>query len=392
MDDTARNDRRHVLVVEGDDATRTELKASCRRCGMLPTLASDGHEAIQHFKQTRHGIVVVGMDLEDISGFMLIKRIKRLAWFTDFIFAAPHMSMPLALEAIRCFASDVLPLPAEPKEQDDALLRAANRTDIYRRIQKNDLDFHAKVEKQLKLISHDNKNYIHSARQSLDILAGELENGELRSLSSIMRKSILAHLEVAGQALEMSYQHNMRVLDEGLREDIHGAIDSFRDFDLCTLVRKCCKEMRSMADVRAVRLHLLMPDQKIPFFGLERGMYHVVANLVHNAIKFSPRGGEVRINLTPGTVDEDGVRTLTLRVSDDGDGFPEFRVDSLLTAAPPADDLKNDLETESRDKPAGTGFGLSFVRDIVERHVGHMQKGSSSSGGAAVSVYLPMLE
>ncbi len=387
--DTTESTHLTALIAGGGTTARKALQAACRRCGMLPVLAASGHDAVERFKKKRHPIVIVGMDLEDVPGFILIKRIKRLAWFTDFIFFAPRLDTALAVEAIRSFASDLIPFSATPKELDDALLRAANRVDIYRRIQEHDLNFRGQVEKQLKLISHDNKNYIHSASQSLEILASELERGELKRIDPTMRQSILAHLEVAMEALQMSFERNLRVLDEGLREDVHGAIDAFRDFDLAALARKCCTEMRTVANTRAISLKLLLPTEKTTFFGLERGMYHVLANLIHNAIKYSPTGGEVRIHLKSGGNDEDGVRMLMLRVSDDGPGFPENQdKDAAIPSAPPSPESGDADESP----PEGTGFGLSFIQDIVDRHVGHMKKGSSSSGGAAVSIYLPVLE
>lgn len=382
----------NVLIAGGDKATRQQIKAACGRCGMLSKHVSTGQEAVEYFKDKRPPIVVVGLNLEDISGFMLIKRIKRLAWFTDFILFHHAPGTAQIIEAVRSFASDVLPFPATDKELDDALLRAANRLEIYQRIQKNDLDIRGQVEKQLKIISHDNKNYIHSASQSLEILVNELEHGPLSLLDNAARQSILCHLDVAMQALKMSYERNLKVLDEGLREDVHGAIDAFRDFDITALIRKCCEDMQTVAATRSVHIKLFIPPDPSPFFGLERGLYHVLTNLIHNAVKFSPRGGEVRIYLDPGKKDEDGLRTLTLKVSDDGPGFPydEKDVQTAPSGICCPEDILNDLEEEAPEQ--GTGFGLSFIRDIVERHVGTMTKGSSSTGGANVTLYLPVLE
>lgn len=95
-----------------------------------------------------------------------------------------------------------------------------------------------------------------------------------------------------------------------------------------------------------------------------------VANLLDNAVKWSPPGGTVTVRLSDGA----------LTVDDEGQGIA-------------ADDLPHVFERfyrsdESRSMP-GSGLGLAIVRQVAERHGGSVTAGSSPSGGARLSLVVP---
>jgi signal transduction histidine kinase len=118
----------------------------------------------------------------------------------------------------------------------------------------------------------------------------------------------------------------------------------------------------------------------------------VVSNLLDNAIKYSPRGGLVRIRLMrepPGErVDHDDGAVwpshwAVLSVEDNGIGIP-------------AADLPHTFERFHRaanvaDRFPGTGLGLAGARQIVEQHGGTIAVTSEEGKGTTVTVRLPLL-
>lgn len=102
----------------------------------------------------------------------------------------------------------------------------------------------------------------------------------------------------------------------------------------------------------------------------------VGANLLTNAIKFSPSGGRITVSI----VDEAGV--LKLSVADSGEGIsPEFlpHVFERFQQADPAANRRN----------AGLGLGLSLVRQLVELHGGRVAVTSTLGAGSTFTVLLP---
>jgi signal transduction histidine kinase len=106
----------------------------------------------------------------------------------------------------------------------------------------------------------------------------------------------------------------------------------------------------------------------------------VIDNLLANAIKYSPTGGEITVRLA--CEERDGVPWAILAVEDNGVGIP-------------AADLPHIFEHFRRgsnvlDRIAGTGLGLAGSRRIVAQHGGDMTIVSHEGVGTTVTVALPM--
>ena len=107
-------------------------------------------------------------------------------------------------------------------------------------------------------------------------------------------------------------------------------------------------------------------------------LQRALANLVDNALDFSPRGGRVSIEVIG------HARSCDLVVRDGGPGIPEFAegkvFEKFYSLARPATAKKS------------TGLGLSFVKEIVDLHRGRATLKNLPGGGAVATLSLPRLE
>jgi signal transduction histidine kinase len=103
----------------------------------------------------------------------------------------------------------------------------------------------------------------------------------------------------------------------------------------------------------------------------------VFTNLIGNACKFTPAGGQVRVELAAD--EEDGV---LVQVSDTGMGIPGQDIGNLFTRFFRASNA-------TAAALPGTGLGLAIVREIVQRHGGWIDVESELGGGSTFSVWLP---
>jgi signal transduction histidine kinase len=106
-------------------------------------------------------------------------------------------------------------------------------------------------------------------------------------------------------------------------------------------------------------------------------MVQVFQNLLENALRHTPRGGSVEVELELDGAE--GARLVRATVRDQGQGFT-------------ADDLPHVFEPFFTRRHGGTGLGLSIVRRIVEQHGGHVEAHNGGAGGAEVVVMLPIRE
>ena len=147
-------------------------------------------------------------------------------------------------------------------------------------------------------------------------------------------------------------------------------------FDLAELIRSACAIVEVKSAESGVRLTTIAPMEGVTFEGDQRACRQIVINLVSNAIKFTPKGGRVKVQLRRvGSL-------IELAVDDTGIGIA---ASDLARLGDPFFQAKS-----SYDRPyEGTGLGLSVVRGLVGLHGGSLQIESTPGAGTCVSVRLP---
>jgi two-component system sensor histidine kinase MprB len=100
-----------------------------------------------------------------------------------------------------------------------------------------------------------------------------------------------------------------------------------------------------------------------------------VLNLLDNAVKFSPAGGTVRVDLRPAAHGY-----AFLQVADAGPGIADADLPHVFD--------RFYRSAEARTLP-GSGLGLAIVKSAAERHGGAVYAGRSADGGALIAVRLP---
>lgn len=148
--------------------------------------------------------------------------------------------------------------------------------------------------------------------------------------------------------------------------------------DLNEVVAAALSVTELAASAKQIRIEWVPASTPAPVLGDAVRLQQVVWNLLTNAIKFTPDGGRVGVEVSCGTQD------VHLCVSDTGSGIdPAFmrRLFEPFQQGAPAG-----------RHPAGVGLGLPIVRRLVEIHGGRVEAQSQGEGqGAAFTVWLPRL-
>jgi PAS domain S-box-containing protein len=149
--------------------------------------------------------------------------------------------------------------------------------------------------------------------------------------------------------------------------------------DLCQLLQASVQSFQAAADHKSIRLETLLPPTALTVEVDESRMQQVILNLLGNAVKYTPVGGQVWVKAS-----QEGDEVVC-RVQDTGIGiYPPVlpKIFDLFTQAP-----------EAREMSAGgIGVGLALVRQLVELHGGTVQAKSAGLGkGAEFSFRLPVV-
>jgi PAS domain S-box-containing protein len=121
------------------------------------------------------------------------------------------------------------------------------------------------------------------------------------------------------------------------------------------------------------------PDVRLMVEGDELRLIQVLQNLVQNAIKYSPGGGEVQIVVEPGDT------TVRVAVSDTGMGIPQSALPHLFQRFYRATNV-------DERQISGLGIGLYVVKELVTLHGGTVDVVSEEGHGSTFSFRLPLLE
>ncbi len=141
------------------------------------------------------------------------------------------------------------------------------------------------------------------------------------------------------------------------------------------VVSEAADRLRPNAEMHKQTLSLNTPELS-PVLGNQRRLEQVVANLIGNAIKYTPDHGRIDIALH----EDDGF--LVLQVSDTGIGI------SLEDQRRIFDKFYR-VESEATERISGTGLGLSIVKAIVKKHSGRVWVESELGKGSTFTVLLP---
>jgi cell cycle sensor histidine kinase DivJ len=149
------------------------------------------------------------------------------------------------------------------------------------------------------------------------------------------------------------------------------------EFDARDAVAASLRLTRVQADSARVHLRGVLPPQPLEVDADRRAIKQIVLNLVANALKFTPAGGQITVTAQAQGAD------LELIVADTGVGISAADLDRLGRPYEQAG--------TSDDKVRGTGLGLSLVRAFAELHGGTMSIESALGEGTAVTVRLPVM-
>jgi signal transduction histidine kinase len=247
-------------------------------------------------------------------------------------------------------------------------------TDVTLKLQNAELAYKAEAANRSK--SRFLANMSHELRTPLNAINGFAEFIQFQFKGPVGNPQ---YLEFA-KAIHDSGQHLVALIDDILDiskiESGQAALDEKQ-----VSVRAIIEQVVTMTESATKKANLRfettvardLPDVTVD----ERKICQVLINLVSNAVKFTPQGGYVAIEATPGT---DGDVLIT--VSDTGAGIAADEIQEVLKP------FMRSRDAERRQVP-GTGLGLHLAQELMKLHGGALALRSTIGEGTVVTISIP---
>ncbi len=220
----------------------------------------------------------------------------------------------------------------------------------------------------LAMLAHELRNPLAPIGAAAALLRSRGEDEQLRSIGTVISRQVV---------------HMSGLIDELL--DVARVTRGLITLDRVTLdanqvVAEALEQARPGIEGRRHTLRVSQPAQPAYVSGDHKRLVQVLANLLHNAAKFTPEGGTIEVDLA---VDADA---LTLTIADDGLGMtPELLARAF--------ELFAQGERTLDRSQGGLGIGLALVQSLVTLHGGSVRADSDGPGlGSRFTIRLPRIE
>lgn len=225
-------------------------------------------------------------------------------------------------------------------------------------------------EKRRKFVS-DASHELKTPMAGIKLICDSLVSAE--NLDSAMVKEFLGDMSDEVDRLT-------RIVDRLLvltKLDSGGNSLKIEETDIKLLISQVVKKLTAIANSRDIVIYSDYHDAEfLPILLDYDKMYEAIYNIVDNAIKYSPEGGFVHIDVM-----DDG-NYMTIRIEDNGPGIPEEDRDRIFERFYRLDDSR------ARDT-GGTGLGLAITKEAVIMHGGEIEVTNASEVGSIFTIRLP---
>jgi len=275
----------------------------------------------------------------------------------------PHLSEHSRIFLIydeRFFQPQLLPLP-DSQEIQNGFIVVLSEVSHFKRLNENMTLF-------LQTVSHDLRSPLTAAKGFVDMLSMV---GELNQKQIIMREKILVSISDMTNLVE-------KVLDAGRLDPEMGAYELRREVcDPAEVVEKVVSHMSATANKKDQALSPLI-EAGLPMLNLDHMMIErALVNLVENAIKYTPNGGEIQV-----AAYVQG-ENLYFEVRDNGLGIaPELQVKLF--------ERGSRIRRVEHRNIRGSGLGLFIVKNVAQQHGGDAEVDSVEGQGSRFRIRIPL--
>ena len=366
------------LLVDDLPENLLSLEALLRRDDLILLKAQSGDEALELLLQHDVALALLDVQMPGLNGFELAELMRgneRTRRIPIIFLTAGNHTAERRFQGYEAGAVDFIHKPIEPD-----ILRS--KTDVFFEIYRQ----RQMIASQRDLLA-DQAAALQVADRNKDrflaVLAHELRN-PLAALSGglrlLLRAPTPADAREIGALMEGQMAHVVRLVDDLLDVSriTQGKIELMPEcFDVRDAVAAAVEMARPNIDAKQHVLKFAGWEEPALMVGDKVRMTQCIANLLNNAAKYTPPGGQIEATITT------SASTVTISVTDNGLGLNAEELRTIF-------DMFSQVRGHLKHARGGLGIGLALVKQLVELHGGTITASSlGRDQGSPFEIVIP---
>jgi signal transduction histidine kinase len=363
-----------ILIIEDDPETSSVL-SGCFELQYGVKRARTGEEALMLLARDDYDLVLIDIGLPGIDGFEVLRQVRSRFTPSDLpvILLSALNDTESVLTGLTLGANDYIAKPPE-----FAILQARMQTlldlkrihDQHKQVIRELTQTQQTQEKFFSIVSHDLRNPLNNIRTALFLLRDmHKEDPQSRQILDQADTTLNDMLSMIKTFLDVAR----------LQSTASGRLDiNITAVNVSDVIRNLAGQNRLIAGEKSITLS----HERIAglVMGDVRFVSQAVGNLIDNAIKFSPRGSTVFVEVTSV---EPGWKRIS--VTDAGQGVPEHERERLF-------EMFSKLTPRPTGSETSTGLGLWIVKQLTLLQGGRVGADFPADGGSIFWIDLPAYE
>ncbi len=354
-----------ILVVDDEPKNIQVVGALLIKHGHEVIAADSGPHALAKLESVKPDIILLDVMMPGMTGFELCRILQANPETREIpiIFLSAAADKSFVIAALQNGGVDYITKPFHGPE----LLARVDHHSNHQKVRRRLAEMIAEKNRLLEIVAHDLKNPLNGIQFAAMMLAEKSTGADSRQ--DVLVESIK---DSASRAFEIIAK---LLATPGLEH----AKSSIRKEPICLKENalKALKIFEQHIRSKEIQLDLRMPEQSVIVLGEDNSLRCCLENLISNAIKFSPKGASVRIQVSPAESHGE------FRIDDQGPGFHADEINSMFQKF-------TRLSARPTGGEASTGLGLHIVQELISAMEGSVSYEKSHWGGASFSLKLPL--
>jgi len=375
-----------ILIVDDTQHNVQVLSQLIRAAGYRVIAAFNGRDALNLASKRKPDLILLDILMPDMDGFKVCEIFKKNPDLCEIpvIFLS---ALSDAESKIKGFKAGGIDYITKPFHREEVLARIElhltlkklekERREYIKELKRSEINLKSlnrTKDEVMRIVSHDIRNPLTGIIGVANMIQNEedLSKGELKNMMQMIERSGRELLKLVNDVLEVDF------VESG------GMNLNLEKVNVSDLISKIIELHKSSAYAKSIDLFVNV-ENKIPRVQMDvQKMNQVLGNLISNALKYTPLGGQIEIDVGYCSKNGDQKQSdeIIISVCDNGIGINENDLPVIF-------ERYNKIRRPGVHGEKGTGLGLNIVKRFVEMHRGKIEVQSQKGEGTEFKITLP---